>query len=319
MAGRELQPIKIREGSIRDLIALYERTYAKIVKEIVDAADSGKIQKARVMARINKELALLGVDINEWIKKEIPQYYLDGANIAVQDLRALGVDLSRTANFAVINQEAIKALLDETALNFAMSMTGISRNASTLLSNALKQQLNYIIAEGKLTGETRRMIAGNIKAKLEEQGLSALRDRAGKNWTFDRYADMLTRTKAVEARNQGLTNRMLGYGYDLVQVTNHHTICDLCSPFEGKILSLTGRTPPGTKLPGGFTVLCSLDKAKERGLFHPNCKHAINVLVPELAAKTKAYDNPYNKLSREDQAAADAAWRNRNADKGQWL
>lgn len=281
---RNRQPVKIREGSIDQLIGLYKITYDKIAREIITATQSGKIQRARVMARINYELESLGVDVNNWVKKEIPQYYLDGVNIAQQDMRALGVDISKRSNFAVINREAIKALTDETALNFANGITGISRNASRLLNDTLKQQLNMIIAEGKLTGAARKTISENLQARLQKEGLSALVDRGGKNWSFENYTRMLARTKAVEARNQGLANRMLASGYDLVQVTDHSSSHEACAVWEGEVLSLTGNTP-------GYDTL---DDAIGAGLFHPNCEHAINVLVSGLAEKTTAYDNPYN-------------------------
>lgn len=287
-------PVRIREGRIEELITLYQLTYAKLVTEITTATDAGKIQKARVMARINAELASLGVDVEEWVKKEIPQYYLDGANVAVQDLRALGVDVTKAGNFAVINAEAIKALTDEVISAFGSSITTISRNARGLLDLAVRQQISFIIAEGKLTGEARRTVSAAVKKAIEDNGITALADRSGKRWTFENYSRMLVRTKAVEARNQGLMNRMLTSGYDLVQVSNHRSAHAECAKWESKVLSMTGQTPTGTVLPGGFTVAGTYQQAAEAGLFHPNCEHAINVLVPSLAAKTKAYDNAYN-------------------------
>lgn len=277
-------PVKIREGNLDTLIALYKDTYTKLTKEIIDATDSGKIQKARVMARINAELEALGIDVDKWARHEIPQYYLDGANIAQQDLRALGVEISKNKNFAVINKEAIIALTDEVAQAFAQSISAISRNARQVLSDALKQQLNFIIAQGKLEGQARKTISNAVAQQLKDQGLSALQDKAGRNWTFENYSRMLVRTKAVEARNQGLANRALTSGYDLVQVSNHRTDHPACAAWEGRILSLTGNTP-------GYPTL---QQAIESGLFHPNCEHAINILVPELAKLTTAYDNPYN-------------------------
>lgn len=314
--GRE---ITIREGRINDLIALYKQAYVRLTKEMVDAADAGKIQKARVMARINVELGALGIDVQDWVKSEIPKYYLDGSNQALQDLRALGVDISARTNFAVINKAAIAALTDEVAMNFAMAIRGVSKTANNLLSDALKQQLNFTIAEGKLTGEARKIISDSLKAKLTDQGFTALTDKGGHSWTLDNYTRMLARTKAVEARNQGVANRMLGLGYDLVQVTNHNSKHQACKDLEGKILSLTGNTPRGTKLPGGYIVWGSLQQAIEHGLFHPNCEHAINPFHAELAKITKAYDNPYNHLDRKAQLQADEDFANRDADKGQFL
>lgn len=290
--------VKIRTGSINALISLYQETYKRMVQEIITASEAGKIQRARVMARINAELARLGVDVDAWVQKELPQYYLDGANAAIQDLRALGIDTTKRNQYAVVNREAIKALTDETALSFAQGLSAMGRNARILITDTFREQLNMIVAEGRLSGSTRKLISKNLEARIKEQGITSITDKAGRNWSFDRYTEMLARTKAVEARNQGLINRMLLQGYDLVQVTNHNSKHKACARWESKILSLTGRTPTGTILPGGYKVAGSLSDATLSGLFHPNCQHAINVLVPELAAKTKAYDNPYNNKAR---------------------
>lgn len=303
--------VKIREAEIQDLIRLYEAAYKRMVETLVDSTAAGKIQKVRVMVAIRAELAQLGVDIDKWVADNLPQYYLDGANQALQDLRALGVDTA-AVGIAVVNKEAISALLDDTSLSFAEGIKAMGRNGQKVLSAAIKQQINFIIADGKLTGAARKTISDNIKTVLQQNGISALTDRAGREWSFDVYARMLARTKAVEARNQGLDNRMLASGYDLVQVSNHNSKHPACHKWEGKILSITGRTPTGTVLPGGYEVAGSVQEAVSEGLFHPNCQHSRNVFNPKLAAITKAYDNPYNVLDEEGRNAADLAFANRN-------
>jgi len=54
----------------------------------------------------------------------------------------------------------------------------------------------------------------------------------------------------------------------------------MCEPWQGQILSARGETP-------GYDTVAD---AEADGLFHPNCRHAINVLIPSLAAKTQAYN-----------------------------
>ena len=131
-----------------------------------------------------------------------------------------------------------------------------------------------------ISGAALSEVKKEIKGQLLEQGMAALVDRGGHSWSLDRYAEMLYRTKAVEARNRGIANRLVENGYDLVQVSSNGDACDACAEWEGKILSSTGATK------GYPTVM----EAEAAGLFHPNCKHAINVLVPSLARKTSAYD-----------------------------
>lgn len=303
--------VKIREAEIEQLISLYEASYSRIIRTLEHSTDAGKIQKFKVMAAIKAELERLGVDVEKWVRENIPQYYLDGANQALQDLRALGVDTA-AVGVAVVNKQAIAALVDSTALSFADGITAIGRNGQQVLNTAIKQQINFIIADGKLTGAARKTISANIKALLQENGLTALTDRAGRQWSFDVYARMLARTKAVEARNAGMDNRMLASGYDLVQVSRHNSRHPACRKWEGKILSITGKTPAGTVLPGGFEVAGSVAEAVADGLFHPNCQHSRNVFNAKLAANTKAYENPYNVLDEDGRNAADLAFANRN-------
>lgn len=294
--------IKLRDINIQKLIDQYHATYKEISETIINASDAGKINKVRVLATIKAQLQSLGDDVDKWVQTEIPQYYKDGANIAIQDLRNLGVDLSGPKGLAAINKQSIAYLVDDTRNAFAASLTTISRSASNLLSDALKQQITFILADGSLSGDALKTIKAGIVQAIKDDGISALTDAGGRNWAFDDYAEMLVRTKAVEARNVGLTDKMLQNGYDLVQVSDHNSDHPACADWEGEILSISGNTP-------GYATTSD---AEDDGLMHPNCQHAYNVIDESLASKTEAYDNPYNNLDEDQKAGADQAFADRN-------
>ena len=277
-------PVDLREAEIKRLIATYRAAYRQVIKEILTATTFGKIQRLSVMRNIKAILEELGSDVDKWVKQEIPQYYRDGADGAIRELRRQDIDPTKQVYFSQIHKEAIAALVEEITLGFTESIRGVARNASMLLNDAFQMEINQLIAQGFITGEDRRIIAGYIKERLRQQGLNVLIDKSGRKWTFDRYTEMLIRTKAVEARNMGLGNRIAENGFDLVEVSNHNSDHEACAVWEGKILSFTGRTP-------GYPTYNS---ALAAGLFHPNCQHSINVINKELAGRTKAYDNPYN-------------------------
>lgn len=279
MAVNEVQ---LREEQIRRLISLYRASYRKIISEIGNATTFGRINRVALLQRITGILTDLGDDVNRWAAEEIPLYYQDGLKDALKDLRKFKVDLRSIENFNVIHQDAIAALVDEVQTGFSESLRGIGRNARVLINEAIRMEINTIIAQGFITDADRRLIKAAVKERLRQQGLSALIDKAGRRWTFDRYTEMLVRTKAVEARNTGVGNRLAEFGFDLVQVSDHNSDHDECAVWEGKILSYSGRTP-------GYPTY---NQALDAGLFHPNCKHAINVINLELASKTKAYTNP---------------------------
>lgn len=276
--------VRIKQKALDDLISQYRKAYKELSITLVDATEAGRIRKAQTMAQIRRILTELGDNVDDWVASNIPQYYRDAASVAAADLKSLGVDLSKTSSSGLINKAAIAALVDETSLAFAEGIVGMGRNARRILNDAIKRQLNFIMAEGAIKGDAAKVIAAAVKQELKQNGLSVLIDRAGKRWTFDNYADMLVRTKAVEARNLGMANTMLQYGYDLVQVSNHNSAHKECARWESEILSLTGKTP-------GYPTVA---KAQAAGLFHPRCQHAINVINMDLAKKTKAYDNPFN-------------------------
>lgn len=272
--------VEINESNILKITDVFKKAYVSIVREIETATDFGVANRKAILSQIDGILEQLGTNVDEFLQDELPQYYKGGADDAVTQLRNVGAPVNVKEGFNRVHKEAIFALVDDTTRAFGESLTGVSRSANQLLGKATRDLLTQKIAEGKIGGKALREVRQTIKGVLREQGLDALKDKAGRSWTLDRYAEMLFRTKAVEARNRGLANRMVENEYDLVQVSNHNTTHQACAVWEGKILSVSGKTP-------GYPTVADAERA---GLFHPNCKHAINALIPSLARKTQAYN-----------------------------
>jgi hypothetical protein len=271
--------VEINPENIVKLTAILKTAYASIVSEISTATNFGVANRRAILAQIDRILQGTGTDVQKFLETELPKYYKVGANDAVKQLRNTGAEVGVAEGFNRVHKEAIVALVDDASRAFGESMSGISRSANLLLGKATRELITQKMAEGTIGGKALREVRQSIKGILQEQGLDALVDKAGHTWTLDRYAEMLYRTKAVEARNRGLANRLVENNYDLVQVSSHSTDCELCGPWEGMILSSTGETPDYP----------TVADAEADGLFHPNCKHAINALIPSLAKATKAY------------------------------
>ncbi|HYD35537.1 MAG TPA: phage minor capsid protein [Vitreimonas sp.] len=271
--------VPVNEREIARITSVYKNAYAGVLDSILKSPLLNNFHRTQVLAQIKEILKELGHETQDFTDGFIKARYESGFQDATTELSNMGL-LNKTG-FSLIHKEAVSALVSETQMAFGESISGVYRSATNLLSQAVKEQIKARLAEGTITGETRKKISDTIKATLLDEGMSALVDKGGKQWTLDRYAEMLVRTKAVEARNTALANRMLENGYDLVEVSDHHSKHKSCADWEGKILSLTGSTP-------GYPTL---DQAKKAGLFHPNCKHAINVIHFDLAAQTSAYSS----------------------------
>jgi hypothetical protein len=85
----------------------------------------------------------------------------------------------------------------------------------------------------------------------------------------DWWSQTIARTRAMTLNEEGLHNEMTRTGYDLVIVSIGGS-GDECSRWEGKILSLTGKTP-------GFPTI---EQARRSGeIFHPNCVHSSSPFI----------------------------------------
>lgn len=272
--------VEVNEENIAKLTKTFKTAYASIVKEIETATDWGVSNRKAILKQIEVILDDLGVDVQKFLETELTSYYEVGADEAIKQLDNIGAEIGVKQGFNRVHKEAIAALVDDASRAFGESMTGVARSAQLLLGKISRESLTQKIAEGVIGGKARAEVGKIIKATLREQGLDALVDKGGHSWTLDRYADMLFRTKVVEARNRGLINRMVENGYDLVQVSSHPDTCPICAEWQGKILSARGETP-------GYPTVA---EAEADGLFHPNCRHAINVLIPSLAKMTQAYN-----------------------------
>lgn len=279
MADFSKQEVNVDEAALAKLTALYKGTYKQIVREIVDAKGFQLYARKQILANIQDALEKLGVKVSDFIAKEIPDMYKAGAQAGVRQLRDEGVTVKVRSGFNRFHKEAIAAMVDDTQTAFLETMTGINRQAQVLLGKGVRDQITQKMAGGTVAGKTLKEVKATVVGLLQENGLAALVDKGGRKWELDSYAEMLIRTKSVEARNRGLANRMVENGYDLVQVTDHGSDHPECARWEGKVLSLTGKTK-------GYPTV---SEAEAAGLFHPNCKHAINTVVPELATDIQAY------------------------------
>lgn len=149
------------------------------------------------------------------------------------------------------------------------------KNIAQAKKERLKTDLQKVVAGVKST--SRRMIA-----ELQEEqilppsdkkvswrdifltyGVAYFTDKAGRAWDLERYEKTVRDTAEYTAYRDAMFATSEEYNNDLVRIIHNgnEPPCDLCDPFQGKILSLTGKTE------GYMTV----DEAKSYGLFHINC------------------------------------------------
>ena len=173
--------------------------------------------------------------------------------------------ISTSAAFGAIHQQAAQVLAENAYQRFEDVVQVIGRQVNDIyrelaLENVRRTVVGY---------DTWKQTARRFRGQLAERGVTGFKDRAGKMWNMRTYTEMHARTVCMQAHLEGTANRLVEQGHDLVKISTHRGACELCQPWQGKILSITGKTE-------GYPTL---EEAKAAGLFHPNCRHAYGLYI----------------------------------------
>lgn len=209
-----------------------------------------------------EEIKHLIVEVQKIIPVEAPKLvkveYNSGARRALNKVPDLGLFKPDESNFSLINRETINTLAD--------NLKGDLHSATVLVGRRSQDALRRHGLAQATKNALRNVPEGyeglQLQKRLEQSGITGFIDSKGRKWKLSTYSEMVIRTTTSEAQNQAVANSVLGRGLDLVRVDEHKHPNDVCSEFDGKVFSLTGRTP-------GYPVL------KKVPPFHPRCKHGI--------------------------------------------
>ena len=161
-----------------------------------------------------------------------------------------------------------------------------NRMGATMLASADKvfvsasESIQAQVIAGAKTG--RQAIAETVSG-WSKAGIKAFTDKAGRQWTPEAYAQVITRTTTANVRREAQFERMDEYGMDLILVSSHADARPGCAPYQGNVYSLNGKTKgyPSFKRETSYGEI--------DGLFGANCSHTSTVYTP---GQKKTF-NPY--------------------------
>lgn len=235
-------------------------------------------------ARLQKQLGKPWKNVLTTVQAALDKAAEAGQGVAERDLagrlanhpETLSVPVSSVRALEVIASDLHRVLADLPAL---------------ALRNAFDSYQQIIASPAALNASgviTRRKATQDALNGFAARGIEGFTDKAGRTWHIDTYAEMATRTGAAHALRTAYEGELIARGEDLVIVTGNTYTCRLCSPWQDKVLSLTGLYPRGTyRLPSavgdGYVtvhVAGTLEEARAAGLHHPNCTHSEGLYLP---------------------------------------
>lgn len=264
------------ERELSRLVRLFERADKEVNRQLLEAVDENdmrtvaqrRAKQAEIRATLAglRELAISGnrEDDSGPAWKLVRDSYREGSAAAIWDMNGKGVPVV-ARSFSQLHMDAAEQLYASMAGRLDDAIQYIGRRADGVFRRAaLRATLDQAVQGG-----SRVQTSEALRRMLEERGVRAFRDAAGREWTLENYARMAARTTRSEAVNLGTLNRLAENGIELVQISEHGTDCPICAPYEGMVFSIRG----------GHPTYPDLDDIPP---YHPQCKHVSHAYIEEL-------------------------------------
>lgn len=279
-----------------DVVVALAAVYASAQESIIDkiatraAVGSAFVYQLAVLRDVQAELAELDRYAKDWTNKNVPSFYAEGWDDAFKVLKDAGVSAAKPE----MSSTPLQILVENAQANLFEAHKYVGR----AVADQVRQAGLQAAAKGFLGVEdVKRELINN----LTERGITAIRDKRGREFKLDSYAEMVARTTAREASNQATIDQVQKLGLDLVKMSSHATACAVCIPLENRVYSISGndkRFPP-------LSVAFQPPYAN----IHPNCAHVVAPYVEALdnnLEQTIAESNRPFELDEQMQKRVDA-------------
>ena len=155
----------------------------------------------------------------------------------------------------------------ETAYESVRKVYTIARlEADPFRETALKQVLRKEAAGTPWINSSQAMVQ-----EMQNKGITAFVDKAGRKWSLQSYGNMAVRTTARQAQVAAL---LAADDYDLWQIVKVGSTCKVCAALEGRVYSKSGMNPDYPPLSLAFGKV-DPDLTNTYLNIHPNCLHSL--------------------------------------------
>ena len=271
---------KSYDGDIQNWLQFKQSSIADLVKEANNQADKafGAIKPS--------------------VQAAVEAAYSIGEQTAAAELLSAGISADMGAGFQGLAEYAIDGLIDAAVNRFQnrTNKLNIVRATQDVYAE-VTEEVAQLVTSGVATLEEAVEIAVD---KFLDKGIKHI-DLGNRKMQIDDYAKTAIRTISGNAQVQGSIDRYEDAGEHLVWITDSPMECSKCRPFEGRVLrttddlSLVPEEYHGTE--------DSLEYAKSKGLFHPNCTHSAQLYIegfstPPTDTNDEANEKRRNKIRR---------------------
>lgn len=267
----------------QELILSFKRNMHKYV----DTSEMWQVIKMKDLEQYRREMAR---DIAKSVKKAkkmskliIGDEFLKGADKVDAFMKQfkLSVQPSSGVDFFKANRRKLNAMLEAVYGDLDKASHAIYRQMDdvyrqTLFKAEIAKNAGVFTPEQAMDVATKDFL---------EKGISCIRYSNGNMVNIASYAEMVIRTSGKRALMVGEGARNQEWGVTTIKITQHGSTCDLCSPWQGKVL-IDDVYSGGKPQDGPYPLLST---AIAEGLFHPNCRHGSTTFFEGISEESVPY------------------------------
>ena len=273
---KKKEPIPV-DKKVEKLIEIYKDAEKKLIEIIANKKVRGNVTTfyQEMLKQVQQEILRLQIYHTQWATDITKQLYEQAYKEAIEMLGISEESLTQ------LHRDAIEVIADNLVNNLNQATDLVGRQ----IEDSIREVGLSSTANKFATGQTIRQMQKQLVIKLLDEGLTAIKDKRGRNISLSSYSEMLARSIVAETQNTCVKNVMKEHNRDLVKMTEHYTSCPLCATYEGRVYSISGndsRFPSLQSIPGfrdGYNNI------------HPRCRHRISPYIEKYQDVEKDMKN----------------------------
>lgn len=254
---------------VKRLVKAFEQALKDVQREL-DALFLTDFERAQILA-VEKSIRSILSDMtkygDEWATVAMTAAATEGVASAIYALGLVSTfdEALKVVKFSTANKRLVDAAIADTQADILAVTQNIERQAKLAIRKATAEAMRYKITRGINATQD---ISKEIRQRIVKATDVAIIDARGNRWKVGTYADMLARTKMMNAHREASINEALSEGSYYGRISRHNAK-DACRKWEGKIVKLVADAP------GDYPYIGDLPRNE---IFHPNCRHLCSPL-----------------------------------------
>ena len=267
---------RIEKQAVGEMLKVISEAQKQARRIVADAASSpAAVKDARARDAVYKEILATYKDATEPLDNILRRLITKAGAIGNQ---AAGLNVASGVDVVQFNEARLRQywqyVAPENSKSLAATMTeSMSNRAVSQLRTAFVDNFREAGVQGWTARETQKNLQLKWDALAGDRDAFRFVDRGGKVWENARYTQMLVRTNSQRVSRESFVDTLTESGRQFAKISTDapDSGCEVCSRWAGKILSVGGTDPD----------FPSYQDALDDGMFHPNCLHRLEPVLPE--------------------------------------